>query len=1072
MTTRTRFDRSGGSLALLGGVLVALGSATAAQAGNLQKAPKSVAQLVVDDGIATAVLDSGNWGVARSQVVVRLSERHGGGVAKGLQKAQRAKVDQQQTEVLALAQAVDPAAKVLGRTRMVLNALILEIDGKAVTALSKDSRVLGLDPVVNYRRALEDTVPQIGAAVVQAAGVKGAGVSVAVLDSGIDYTHEAFGGAGTLAAYQAAYGTATDDAKTTTRDGLFPTARVVEGYDFVGETWPSGPLTPDDDPIDCGAGGLVTPGACAGGHGTHVADIIGGLKGVAPEVDLYAVKVCSAVSTSCSGVAILQGLEYVVDPDGDGDTSDAIDVVNMSLGAPYGLNYDNASAIATDNATEIGVLTVASAGNSADKPYVTGTPSAARTALSVAQTEVPSSQLQLIELDSSAVSDLLYGAQFQPWSAPLGATISAPVVYDTTNAGTRLGCSNAAGANPWVGTPLAGKIVLVDRGTCAFSLKITNIKAAGGVAGVIALVDTSLPFSGGFGGGDPSIPGYMIRQVDGNAIKAQLANAANLTLDPTAFQSIAGTMVGSSSRGPASGLMRYQDYTVYGQLIKPEIGAPGASISAIAGSGTDTEAFGGTSGAAPMVAGSAALLLDATDGALSPLEVKARLTNTGEREIFNTPPIWGGALAAIARIGGGEVRVDRAVGSSVAVWHDSNYSGALSFGTVEADQTTTVSRRLTVRNYGDATVSLSISPKFRFANDEATGAVSVQAPATFSVPAGSSRVMTVRLTVDPTKLAPFTANSGPGGANSLPLTAAEYDGYLEFRDPSNPANEVNVPWHVLPRKAANVQGPRTTTVGVPTAYTNSGATTAQVNTYSLLGLSNKMQVSNPGEGMPPIDLKAVGYATFDGTGVCPNNTYILQFAIANHYRLSHSIAPGQVRIYLDVDRDGTPDFQVRSADFTLNNLTDGRSLVWVVNLRTGSAGALFFTDHGLNTSNLVLTTCGSQFADLARPVDQGGPIPVPALGQLIDADFTLYDNYFTGTVRDAISGVVFAPGGERFVASMPDIPAGSSADLEVSATGSTLDTSELGVLLMLDAVRGGAKNGNPDGREAITVRVR
>jgi hypothetical protein len=55
---------------------------------------------------------------------------------------------------------------------------------------------------------------------------------------------------------------------------------------------------------------------------------------------------------------------------------------------------------------------------------------------------------------------------------------------------------------------------------------------------------------------------------------------------------------------------------------------------------------------------------------------------------------------------------------------------------------------------------------------------------------------------------------------------------------------------------------------------------------------------------------------------------------------------------------------------------------------------------------------------------------------------------------------------------MPDIPAGSSADLEVSATGSTLRTSELGVLLMLDAVRGGAKNGNPDGREAITVRVR
>ena len=59
---------------------------------------------------------------------------------------------------------------------------------------------------------------------------------------------------GTLAAYEAAYGTSPTDPRNTTKDGLFPTARVVGGYDFVGEAWVGGattpPLAPDPDPID------------------------------------------------------------------------------------------------------------------------------------------------------------------------------------------------------------------------------------------------------------------------------------------------------------------------------------------------------------------------------------------------------------------------------------------------------------------------------------------------------------------------------------------------------------------------------------------------------------------------------------------------------------------------------------------------------------------------------------------------------------------------------------------------------------------------------------------------------
>src|SRR6185503_17536259 len=132
-----------------------------------------------------------------------------------------------------------------------------------------------------------------------------------------------------------AYGVDPGSSQNKTRDGLFPTAKVIEGFDFVGEVWPNGPLAPDPDPIDFD------------GHGSHVADIAAGRssdglhKGVAPGSSLLAVKVCSAVATSCSGLAILQGLDFAIDPNGDGDLSDAVDVVNMSLGSNYGQREDD-----------------------------------------------------------------------------------------------------------------------------------------------------------------------------------------------------------------------------------------------------------------------------------------------------------------------------------------------------------------------------------------------------------------------------------------------------------------------------------------------------------------------------------------------------------------------------------------------------------------------------------------------------------------------------------------------------------------------------------------------------------
>jgi len=175
-----------------------------------------------------------------------------------------------------------------------MNAVMLEVDASALTALAQNPNVVSINPIRNYELDLSETVPYIGATAVQAAGFDGTGVRVAVIDSGIDYTHIAFDGSGDPNDW-------LNNDPTVIEPGTFPTARVVGGYDFVGSVWPDGPEMPDPDPIDDGPGG---------GHGTHVADIIGGAMGVAPGVDLYALKVCSSVSSSCSGVALMNAMDW------------------------------------------------------------------------------------------------------------------------------------------------------------------------------------------------------------------------------------------------------------------------------------------------------------------------------------------------------------------------------------------------------------------------------------------------------------------------------------------------------------------------------------------------------------------------------------------------------------------------------------------------------------------------------------------------------------------------------------------------------------------------------------------
>src|SRR5256886_12949956 len=255
-------------------------------------------------------------------------------------------------------------ARIVGEMQDAYNGIHVIVPQKNVSQLASLPGVVALHAVRTVNPVNVNGVPFIGGPQAWGnSGVTGAGVKVAVIDTGIDYTHADFGGPGTVAAFNAAKATSTAPANPALFGPAAP--KVKEGFDFVGDDYnandPNSVPQPDPNPLDCNGHGTHTSGTAAGFGVLSNGSTFGGPynsttvssnswnvgPGVAPRADVYAYRVFGCAGSS-----------NVVDLAIDRAAADGVNVISMSLGSDLGGTEDPTS-VAAQNAVDDGIAVVA-----------------------------------------------------------------------------------------------------------------------------------------------------------------------------------------------------------------------------------------------------------------------------------------------------------------------------------------------------------------------------------------------------------------------------------------------------------------------------------------------------------------------------------------------------------------------------------------------------------------------------------------------------------------------------------------------------------------------------------------
>ncbi|RDI73476.1 Subtilase [Gaiella occulta] len=807
-------------------------------------------------------------------------------------------------------------------------------------------------------------VPLIGTPAVWdgLSGLHGEGVKIAVIDTGIDYTHANFGGPGTVAAFAAADAADTLPANPALFGPLAP--RVKGGIDLVGDDYDADPSSPtyqpvphpDPNPLDCNghgshvAGTAAGSGVTAGGAtytGPYNAATISGNSwtigpGVAPKADIYAIRVFG-----CEGSTdvTVDAIEWAVD--------NGMDVINMSLGSPFGSKDDPAAEAAT-NAARAGVVVVASAGNSGPNQYITGSPASADGAISVAANDpIASSPGATLALSTGQTITVLNanGASFGD-----GTIYPVAVLRNSYPGGSiSLGCTNAdylAYETANGAGSLSGKLVVTVRGTCSRVARAIFAEQHGAAAA--AMINTSTaypPFEGPITGSDETgpftvtIPFFGVRGLaatagsDGNKLVAAdtgSATATNAALANTNFTGFADF----SSGGPRTG----------DGGLKPDLTAPGVSItSTLSGSGNGPLTISGTSMASPHVAGVAALTRQAHP-AWKVEDIKAAIVNTGlPSGVLGYRTSRGGTgLAQPAKSTATQV-VARGSGGKFAV--------AVNYGFEELKSDFSETRTIKLRNNGSSPATFNVAQALPSGSPHTVGF----GASSVTVPAHGDAEVTVTLNVP---VAGAGASNGPG------LSFREVAGLVELTPATasdNAGVTLRVPYYLVPRalsdvatKIGKLKGVNPSTTATVTNAHGAIGGDADFYAWGLEDGKDKGKVSN--------DVRAIGAQSFPWDAT----RQLLVFAVNTHDRWSNP-STNEFDIYVDVDNDGVDDYVVVGVDqgAVQTGSFNGRLGSFVFSTRSGGASIGFLAQAPTDSSTALLPLLSSQLCRSGEPCLSG-----------------------------------------------------------------------------------------------------
>jgi subtilisin family serine protease len=872
-------------------------------------------------------------------------------------------------------------ATVLYQVQTAYNGIAVQAEPGAVADLLDLPGVAAVHEIPLVELDNHSSVPLIGSQIAWSSyGKTGTGMSIAVIDTGVDYVHRGFGGSGSSADYVVAQSAAanppaaTDNPAGFSIPGIYPNAKVVGGFDFAGDGYNASGTgaalvpNPDPNPMDCNGHGTHVAGTAAGtgvnadgtgytGPYTAAVDLnaMGIGPGVAPAAEIYALRVFGcAGSTNLTAAAI----NWATDPNRDGDPSDHVDVINMSLGSAYG-TPDDPSAAASDNAAALGVIVVTSAGNSGDSYFVSGSPGSAVRAIATASSLDAAERADAIIVNTpAAIAGKYIGSKSQSFSwTGANQERTGNVYYPATN---QFGCSAWTGADA---ANIAGRIVLVnwkigtDPFPCGSAVRANNATAAG-AAGIImadstTFLDTAIA-------GNATTPGMYTNVNVGNTLKSQLtAGVVNDTVNVT----LSGIQVGESvdtaridalssfsSRGP-----RARDTG-----LKPDIAAPGQTIwSPDRLTGFRGRSLNGTSMAAPHMAGVMALLKQAHP-TWTVEQLKALAMNTAGSDIYSQ---FGqtGAKYGPGRVGSGRVQVPAALDStSIAYDAQGNGGVSVSFGAVEVDGKYLASKYIRVENKGnvDQTFAISYEPRTTI-----PGVMYVLGDETITIKAHSSQRVRVDLVADSSVMQNTRDETVLAAQNGNPRHwLSEASGLVMLKPTTGPT--LRVPVYAAARPASNTRASSdfvkidrkgTSRIKIVGEGVNTGAEPlgylSKVSAFEH-GLTSGKETLGTGvsELARGADIEHIG-AALKGT--------TMYFGLSTHGDWAAPATDTQFNIQVDRNNDGTADVTAFTTRFTFGPNADpldvfvtgvGSSAVSFTNIFNSNVNTAPYNNNVLNVA--------------------------------------------------------------------------------------------------------------------------